>query len=69
MFKVINDQRNANQNNPEIPPSRMVKMKTSTDHTGWLGLEKEECSFFADGIANWYNHSGNQFGGSSENWK
>jgi hypothetical protein len=20
------------------------------------------------GIANWYNHSGNQFGGSSENW-
>jgi hypothetical protein len=22
----------------------------------------------AGGIASWYNHSGNQFGGSSENW-
>ena len=33
------------------------------------GEEKEEHSFIADGIANWYNHSGNQSGDSSENWK
>jgi hypothetical protein len=30
-------------------------------------VEKEELSSIAGGIANWYNHSGNQFGVSSEN--
>jgi hypothetical protein len=33
-------------------------------------VEKEEHSSIAGGIASWYNQSGNQFGGSSENcWK
>jgi hypothetical protein len=32
-------------------------------------VEKEEHSSIADGITKWYNHSGNQSGGSSENWK
>jgi hypothetical protein len=31
-------------------------------------VEKEEHSSIAGGIASWYNHSGNQFGSSSENW-
>jgi hypothetical protein len=31
-------------------------------------IEKEEHSSIAGGIASWYNPSGNQFGGSSENW-
>jgi hypothetical protein len=31
-------------------------------------VEKEEHSTIVGGITNWYNHSGNQFGGSSENW-
>jgi hypothetical protein len=31
-------------------------------------VEKEEHSI-AGGIENWYNDSGNQSGGSSENWK
>jgi hypothetical protein len=30
--------------------------------------EKEEYSSIAGGIASWYNHCGNQFSGSSENW-
>jgi len=30
--------------------------------------EKEELSSIVGGIAKWYNHSGNQSGGSSENW-
>jgi hypothetical protein len=30
-------------------------------------VEKEEHSSIAVGIAGWYNHSGNQFGDSSEN--
>jgi hypothetical protein len=32
-------------------------------------VEKEEHSSTALEIVNWYNHSGNQSGGSSENWK
>jgi len=31
-------------------------------------VEKEEYSSIVGGTANWYNHSGNQSGGSSENW-
>jgi hypothetical protein len=31
-------------------------------------VEKEELSPIAGGMANWYNHSGNQFGDSSEKW-
>jgi hypothetical protein len=30
-------------------------------------VEKEEHSSIGGGIASWYNHSGNQFGSSSEN--
>jgi hypothetical protein len=32
-------------------------------------VEKEEHSSIAGGIANWYNHSENQPGDTSENWK
>jgi hypothetical protein len=32
-------------------------------------VKKLEISSIAGGIANWYNHSGNQSGGFSENWK
>jgi hypothetical protein len=39
-----------------------------TVHVG-EDVEKEEHSSIAGGIANWYNHSGNQSGDSSENWK
>jgi len=31
-------------------------------------VEKEEHSSIVGGIASWYNHSGNQPSGSSENW-
>jgi hypothetical protein len=31
-------------------------------------VEKEEHSSIVDGIASWYNYSGNQSGGSSEIW-
>jgi hypothetical protein len=31
-------------------------------------VEKEEHSSITSGIASWYNHSGNQSGGSSESW-
>jgi hypothetical protein len=32
-------------------------------------MEKEEHSSIAGEIANLYNYSGNQYGGSTENWK
>ena len=38
-----------------------------TAHAG-KDMEKEQSSI-AGGIANWYNPSNNQSGGSSENWK
>jgi hypothetical protein len=38
----------------------------ATAHVG-EEVEKEEHSSISGGIANWYNHSGNQFGDSSEN--
>jgi hypothetical protein len=31
-------------------------------------VEKEEHSSIVGGIASWYNHSGSQTAGSSENW-
>jgi len=31
-------------------------------------VEKEEQASIVGGIADWYNHSGNQCGASSENW-
>jgi hypothetical protein len=67
MFIVLSDQRNANQNDPEIQPTpiKMANIKTSGDNTCWWGCG----SSIAGGIENWYNHSGNQFGGSLENWK
>ena len=42
LFKVLNDQRNANQNDPEIllTPIRMAKIKTSGDNTCWQGCRE-----------------------------
>jgi hypothetical protein len=57
MFKVLSDQGNTNQNDPQV-----------TTHVG-EDVEKEEHSSIAGGIANWYNHSGNQSGESSESLK
>jgi hypothetical protein len=52
-----------------LTPIRMAKIKNSGDSNTGKDVEKEEHSSIAGGIANWYNHSGNQSGGSSENWK
>jgi hypothetical protein len=51
-----------------LTPVRMAKIKNSDDSRCWRDVEKEEHSSIAGGIASWYNHSGNQSGGSSENW-
>jgi len=72
MFKVLCDQGNANETTLkfQLTPIRMAKIKNSNDSTcQYEDVEKDECFSIAGGIANWYNHSGNQFGGSSESWK
>ena len=51
-----------------LTPVRMAKIKNSGDSRCWQDVEKEEHSSIVGGIASWYNHSGNQSGGSSENW-
>jgi hypothetical protein len=53
-----------------LTPIRMAKIKTSGVSRCWRGCgERGTHSSIAGRIANWYNHSGNQTGGSSENWK
>jgi hypothetical protein len=57
-----------------LTPDRMAKIKNSgdsrvsSDQQAGEDMEEEEHSSIAGRIASWYNHSGNQFGGSSESW-
>jgi hypothetical protein len=46
----------------------MAKIKNSGDRDAGEDVEKEEHFSIAGGNASWYNHSGNQFDGSSEYW-
>jgi hypothetical protein len=51
-----------------LTPVRMVKIKSQVTADIGKDVEKEEHSSIAGEIASWDNHSGNQFGCSSENW-
>jgi hypothetical protein len=51
-----------------LTPVRMARSKIQVTADAGEDVEKEEHSSITGGIASWYNHSGNQFGGSSENW-
>jgi hypothetical protein len=71
MFKFLSDQRNANKLTLDstLYQSEWLRSKLQvTTHVG-EDVEEEEHSSIAGGIANRYNHSGNQSGGSTENWK
>ena len=51
-----------------LTPVRMANIKIHvTAHAG-EDVEKDKHSSIVGGIASWYNQSGNQSGGSSENW-
>jgi hypothetical protein len=69
MYNIHSHHGNVNQNDPEIPPhtSQMAKMIISGDSRCWRGCGEKEHSSIAGEIASWYNHFGNQSGGSSEN--
>jgi hypothetical protein len=51
-----------------LTPVRMARPKIQVTADAGKDVEKEEHSPKAGGIAGLYNHSGNQSGGSSENW-
>jgi hypothetical protein len=71
MFNILNHQRNANKNNLESPTSHQsewLRSKIQVTADAGKDVEKEEHSLIVGGIASLYNHSGNQSGGSSENW-
>ena len=51
-----------------LTPVRMAKKKIQVTEDAGEDVEKEEHSSIVGGIASWYNNSGNQSGGSSENW-
>jgi hypothetical protein len=44
--------------------SDWLRSKTHVSTDAVVDVENGEHSSIAGGIANWYNHSGNQFGGS-----
>ena len=70
MFNILNHQGNANQNNPEIPSHQSEWLRSKIQVTADAGedVENGKHSSIVGGIASFYNHSGKQSGGSSENW-
>jgi hypothetical protein len=48
--------------------SEWLRSKTQMIADVGEDVEKEEHSSIAGGTTSWYNHSGNHFVGSSENW-
>ena len=51
-----------------LTPVRMAKIKIQVTADTGKDVEKEEHSSIVGEMASLYNHSGNQSGGSSENW-
>jgi hypothetical protein len=52
----------------KIPNKNIKKKKTQVTADAAEDVEKEEHSSIAVGMANWYNHTGNKSGSSSESW-
>jgi hypothetical protein len=70
MFNILNHQGNANQNNPNSTSHQSEWLRSKIQVTADAGEDSEKEEHFSNvgGIASLYNHSGNQSGGSSENW-
>jgi hypothetical protein len=60
-------QKDINNSLKEIQ-EKWLRSKTQVTADAGKDVEKEEHSSIVGGIASLYNHSGNQSGGSSENW-
>jgi len=67
---VIGEMQNKTQpRDPTLHQSEWLRSKTQVTADAGEDVEKEEHSSTVGGAASWYNHSGSQSGGSSENWK
>ena len=51
-----------------LTPVRKAKIKNSHDSRCWQACRERGTLLQLGGVVNLYNHSGNLFGGSSENW-
>jgi hypothetical protein len=51
-----------------LPFHKIIRSKIQVTADAGEDVEKEEHSSIVGGSAGLYNHSGNQSGGSSENW-
>ena len=71
MFNIFGHFGKANQNNAEISLHPSVWLISKFQATAQAGkdVEQGEPSSIAGGSEDLYNHSGNQFGGFSENWE
>jgi hypothetical protein len=71
MFSILNHHGKHKSKHPwdsTSHQSEWLRSKTQVTADSGEDVEKEEHSFIAGGIVSLYNHSGNQSGGSSENW-
>ena len=50
-----------------LTPVRMALITNLETKNAGEGVEKRESSYTIDGIVNWYNHCGEQYGGSLKN--
>jgi hypothetical protein len=66
MLNILSLQGITNQKDPEILP--LTRSKTQVIADAGVDVEKVGHSSIAGEIVRWYDHSGNQSGGSSENW-
>jgi hypothetical protein len=71
LFNILNHQGNSNQKQPGDSTSHQsewLRSKIQVTADDGEDVEKKEHSSIVGGFASLYNHSGNQCGGSSENW-
>ena len=70
MLNIADYKRNANQNYHEIPPhtSQMAIIVSPQITKAGGGVEKREASGTVGGNVSWYNHCGEQYGGTLENY-
>jgi hypothetical protein len=70
MFNILNHQEMKIKTTLRfyLIPVRMAKIKTQVASDAGMDVEKEQHSFIPGYIASWYNHSENQFAGSSGHW-
>ena len=69
MFNILSHQGNTNQGDSTLHHSEWLRSNTQAIAHASEAVKKEKHGLISGGIANLYNHSGNQSGIFSEIWK